>query len=108
MTRQKAGAGSRRERRAFSDEFKQEAVRMLRERRAIGVSVTQIGRELDVRPDQLRAWAHQQENAGAPVRSGTGETLDQEVRRLRREVETLRQEREFAKKAAVFFAKGSR
>lgn len=107
MTRQKAGTGSRRERRAFSDEFKEEAVRMLRERRAIGVSVTQIGRELDVRPDQLRAWAHQLEKAGS-VRPGTGETLEQEVRRLRREVETLRQEREFAKKAAVFFARGSR
>jgi transposase len=108
MTRHKAGTGSRRERRAFSDEFKQEAVRMLRERRAIGVSVTQIGRELDVRPDQLRAWAQQQERAGGSVRTGTGETLEQEVRRLRREVETLRQEREFAKKAAAFFARGSR
>ncbi len=64
MTRSKAGSGSRRERRAFSDEFKQEAVRMLRERRAIGVSVTQIGRESDVRPDQLRVWAHQQAKAG--------------------------------------------
>jgi transposase-like protein len=45
---------SRRERRAFTEEFKREAVRLLHERRATGVSVTQIGRELDVRPDQLR------------------------------------------------------
>ena len=37
-----------------------------------------------------------------------GETLEQENRRLRREVEVLRQEQAFAKKVAVYFAKGSR
>jgi alcohol dehydrogenase (cytochrome c) len=47
----------RRERRAFTEEFKREAVRLLHHRRAAGVSVTQIGRELDVRPGQLRVWA---------------------------------------------------
>jgi len=36
------------------------------------------------------------------------ETLQEEVRRLRREVAVLRQEAEFAKKAAAFFAKESR
>lgn len=45
---------SRRERRAFTEQFKREAVRLLHERRAAGAMVTQIGRELDVRPDQLR------------------------------------------------------
>jgi hypothetical protein len=37
-----------------------------------------------------------------------GETLEQENRRLRREVEVLRQEHAFAKKVAVYFAKESR
>jgi len=46
-----------RKRRAFSDEFKQQAVRRVRERTAIGVTLTQIGRELGVRPDLLRRWA---------------------------------------------------
>ena len=40
-----------RERRTFSAE----AVRMVAARRADGASLTQIGRELEVRPDQLRA-----------------------------------------------------
>ena len=35
------------------------------------------------------------------------ETLEDEVRRLRRENAILKQEREFAKKAAAFFAKES-
>ncbi len=49
----------RRERRAFSDEFKTEAVRLMHEGRAAGRSLAQIGRELEVRPEQLRLWARE-------------------------------------------------
>ena len=38
----------------------------------------------------------------------TGETMPEELRRLRREVAVLRQEQAFAKKVAVYFAKESR
>ena len=53
MTKANKGSGKR-ERRAFSAEFKVEAVRLLRERQQLGVSLAQIGRELDVGPDVLR------------------------------------------------------
>lgn len=43
-------------RRFFSPEFKLEAVRRMEERRGQGGSLTQVGRELDVRPDMPRAW----------------------------------------------------
>ena len=109
-SRAKAG----RERRAFTVEFKQEAVRLMHDRRAAGVSLAQIGREVAVRPDLLRRWARQLEGRRAAP-AGVGEvaggvlpSLDAEVRRLRRENAVLRQERDFAKKAAVFFAKESR
>ena len=98
----------RRERRGFSAEFKAEAVRMVTERRATGATLAQIGRELDVRPDQLRAWARQQREAHGEGSAMPGETVEQENRRLRREVATLRQEQAFAKKVAVYFAKESR
>jgi hypothetical protein len=52
----------RRERRAFSAEFEAEAVRVVAARRADGAALTQIGRELEVRPDQLRAWVRMQCN----------------------------------------------
>src|SRR6266487_107911 len=66
--RKAKGSGSR-ERRAFSAEFKVDAVRLLRERQQLGVSVAQIGRELDVGPDVLRRWARQVEDrAGRPPR----------------------------------------
>ena len=59
----------RRERRTFSAEFKLEAVRLVRERRAAGVSLAQVGRELGVRADMLRAWAQQaEERAGRSER----------------------------------------
>jgi transposase len=98
----------RRERRAFSAEFKAEAVRVVAERRAEGATLTQIGRELDVRPDQLRAWTRQQGRENGAGRSVPGESVEQENRRLRREVAVLRQEQAFAKKVAVYFAKESR
>jgi transposase len=97
----------RRDRCEFSSEFKAEAVRLVAERRAAGATLAQVGRELDVRPDQLRAWARQQRDANG-VSAVPGETLEQENRRLRREVATLRQEQAFAKKVAVYFAKESR
>ena len=104
----KTGSAGPRERRAFSAEFKAEAVRLVAERRAAGVPLTQIGRELDVRPDQLRAWmraAQRETGAGAGM---PGESVEQEVRRLRRENAVLRQEQAFAKKVAVYFARESR
>ena len=107
MTRtKKTDAAGRRERRAFSAEFKAEAVRMVAERRALGVPLTQVARELEVRPDQLREWAKQRR--GNAAGAGPGETVEQENRRLRREVAVLRQEQAFAKKVAVYFAKESR
>jgi predicted O-methyltransferase YrrM len=48
--------GRKRTRRAFNADFKLEAVRLLGERRVLGVSLAQVGRELGVRPDLLRKW----------------------------------------------------
>ena len=106
------GSRGRRERRSFSAEFKAEAVRLVAERRASGVTLAQIGRELDVRPDQLRAWTKGERHRSSEGFLGSsgipGESADQELRRLRRENAVLRQEQAFAKKVAVYFAKESR
>lgn len=111
----KAGKESgKRARRAFSAEFKVEAVRLMEERRALGVSLAQVSRELDVRPNLLRKWARrlaQRPGAGAgDVFPGNGKLprVEDEVRRLQRENATLRQERDFLKQAVAFFAKESR
>ena len=92
-------------RRAFTPEFKQEAVRLLLDS---GRPISHVARELEVRPDQLRHWKQEfAPAAGEPV-PRPGETPEQELRRVRRELEVVRQERDFLKKAAAFFAKESR
>ena len=95
-TNRTAGAG-RRERRALSTEFKAEAVRLVAERRAVGVTLAEVGRELDVRPDQLRTWVRLARLESGGRGAVPGESVEQEVRRLRREVAVLRQEQAFAK-----------
>ena len=107
-------AGEPKTRRAFSAEFKIEALRRMAERRAAGVSLTQIGRELDVRDDLLRKWQRQAtERAGAPpavVFPGQGRLPadEAELKRVERENARLKQEVAFLKTAAVYFARESR
>jgi transposase len=97
---------SRKLRRSFTPEFKEEAVRLLGERQAVGMPVSHVARELGIRPGQLREWAKERA-AEVNGRPRAGETPDQELRRLRRENAILRQEADFAKKVAVYFAKES-
>jgi transposase len=108
--REGRSAAAKRERRIFTEEYKQDAVRLVHERRAAGESLAQVARELDVGADLLRSWVTKfttrDETTG--VLAGMVETPEQELRRLRRENAILRQEREFAKKVAAYFAKESR
>ena len=82
-------------------EFRREAVALLK---SSGKSVPQLAGELGISPQSLRNWARQ-----IDVDAGKAEGLTsderEELRRLRREVKTLTEEREILKKAAVFFAK---
>jgi transposase len=105
MPRPKRPTGPARAKRTFTQAFKDEAVRLLRERQAAGATLAAVSRELDVRPEQLRLWERQRVTRGAVPRATESEA--DELRRLRREVETLRREREFLKKATAFFAKES-
>jgi transposase len=104
----------KRVRRKFEAAFKVEAVRRMEERRAVKVPMATIARDLDVRPEQLRMWADQlAAETGRPVTDifpGEGRLSSEadEIRRLQREVETLRMERDFLKKASAYFAKESR
>jgi transposase len=95
-------------RRQFTREFKLEAVRLLSsgERK-----VEELARDLGVRADVLRGWTKQAEGSGEEdVFPGNGKltSKDEELRALRRELEEVKQERDFLKKAATYFAKGSR
>ena len=92
----------KRKRRKFTADQKADAVRLARE---VG-SIAQVARDLDLTESALRNWVQQadiDEGHGAEGALTTEEK--EELRRLRREVRTLRMERDFLKKAATFFAK---
>ncbi len=90
-------------RRSFSKDFKLEAVKLIKEG---GLSVARAAKDLGVYETSLRRWIKQFE---VDQGKGPAETLTtaekEELRRLRREVRTLRMEREVLKKATAFFAK---
>ena len=104
----------KRERRQFDAAFKMEAVRRMRERLALKVSLAEISRDLGVRPDLLRSWSRQlvKRVGQAPYDVFPGEgrlpSAEEEVRQLRRELETVKMERDFLKKASAYFARESR
>jgi len=83
---------AKRKRRAFTTEFKAQAVRIVRES---GKSVGVVARELDLTETALRSW----------VRQALTTEEREELGRLRRENRTLRMERDILKKATAFFAK---
>ena len=75
-----ADAKSRRPRRRFTDEFKQQAVRLVLDE---GKSVTAVARELDLVASALGAW-------------------------VKHALRIAEEERDILKKATAFFAKQSR
>jgi transposase len=98
-------------RKQYTREFKSEAVRLATSGEK---KPAQVARELGVRPDMLQTWTRQAEGRGglgsSEVFPGNGKLVgkDEEIRALRRELDVVKQERDFLKKAAAYFAKGSR
>jgi transposase len=84
------------QRRRFSREFKLEAVKLVRER---GLSAAQAARDLDVHENVLRKWV--KEFGSDPVQAFPGhgqmKPEQQEIERLRREVNKLKAERDILK-----------
>jgi transposase len=82
-------------------DFRRQAVALLK---SSGKTVPQLAKELGISPQSLRNWARQLDVDEGRAAGLTSEERE-ELRRLRREVRTLTEEREILKKAAVFFAK---
>jgi transposase len=91
-------------RRAFTAEFKIEAVKLVTES---GLSYAEVGRRLDVLPKLIKSWEDLYRDgkliAGAPRLRVTAEQM--ELSKLRKEVQELKMERDILKKAAAYFAR---
>ena len=94
---------TKRKRRNYSKEFKEEAVKLVTEQ---GYSVAEAGRNLGVNANMLGRWKKEFEgDAEGMISPGSAATMQAELKRLRTENKRLKMEREILKKAAAFFAK---
>ena len=90
---------AKRQRRRHSDEFKNEAVKLVIEQ---GYSVAEAARNLGIHENLLRSWKRKYEAEHAEVSLTEDERL--ELAKLRAENKRLRMERDILKKATAFFA----
>ena len=93
----------KRHRRKFTDEFKAETVKLIRES---GRTVASVARELDLTETAVRSWVKRAAASGSEEALSPDERA--ELRRLRKENRELRMEKEILRKATAFFAKESR
>jgi transposase len=88
--------------RPYPPEFRREAVSLVK---VSGRSVRQVAEELGISTESLRIWIRQEQlDRGERDDGLTTDQLD-ELRRLRKQVRELEQEREILKRAVTFFAR---
>jgi transposase-like protein len=96
---------TKRKRRAFTPEFKADAVRLVK---ASERGVGQVAKELDLTETALREWVKRDAvDAGKGPPNALTTVEREELVRLRRDNKRLLMERDILKKAAAFFAKES-
>jgi transposase len=85
----------------FSEEFKRDAVSQVTER---GYPVAEVSQRLGVSQHSLYAWKKRfSRSLGAGV-----DERDGEIRRLKRELARVTEERDILKKATAYFAKDAK
>jgi transposase len=89
-----------RKRRDYTEDFKRDAVSLVTEQ---GYKISEAARSLDIGAGLLGRWRREFEAEGSGLRLSADER--EELKRLRREVRTLRMEKDILKKASQYFAK---
>jgi transposase len=94
----------KKKRKKHAEEFKREAVRLLEGRGER--TIADVAASLGVAENLLHAWKRAYGTAAEQVRKERGgETPEEELKRLRREVTQLKQERDVLKKSVAVFAR---
>lgn len=91
----------------YTKEFKEEAVKLMQ---SSGKSAAQVARDLGISDNSLYNWQKQLAEKGADAFPGIGHqsVQEEEIRRLKRELEIARQERDILKKVVSIFSRESR
>ena len=94
-------------RKTYDKQFKLDAVRLIVEE---GRSVASVARDLGINENSLHYWRRQFENDGTDAFPGHGKLKpeEEELRRLKREVEDVKEERDILKKAIGYFSPARR
>jgi transposase len=95
----------KRTRRAFTDEFKAGAVRLVLDE---GKSIPQVARDLDLTQSALRTWVERARADRTKGKTGLTTAEREELGKLRKQVRELTMERDILKEAAAYFAKHQR
>jgi len=86
---------------SFSDEFKRDAVAQIATR---GYSVAEVSKRLGVSAHSLYEWKRKLGTAQGPGE----DDKDVEIRRLKRELVRVTEERDILKKATAYFARDAK
>ena len=89
-----------RNRKPYPPEFRQQLVELVR----AGRTPEELSREYEPTAQSIWNWVRQTERDGGIRQDGLTTEEKEELRRLRREVRVLREEKEILKKAAAWFA----
>ena len=91
----------------YTKEFKREAVQLVK---SSGKPMSQIARELGVSDSALYQWCKHLAEQGEQAFPGSGHQMaqEEEIRRLKRELEVARQERDILKKVVSIYSRESR
>lgn len=92
-------------RRTYTPEFRREAVRLVVEQ---GLTAAKVAEDLGVSRNTLYAWVQELREEIKATGTGAERSEAEELKRLRKEVEQLRLERDILKKAAAYFARDSK
>lgn len=87
----------------YSDEFKRDVLAMAAEGTR---SVAQIERDLDITTGLVYKWQQRYRVNGETLQASEDRAEQAELRRLRREMEVVKQERDILKKAIQVFSRG--
>jgi transposase len=94
-----------RKRKRYNEEFKLQALKRVDEP---GVTAALVAEELGISTRQLSRWRDMYKTDGKDAFPGQGNSRDEDITRLKRELVQVKKERDFLAEAARFFAKESK
>jgi len=94
---------SKKKRKSYNREFKLEAIGLITKK---GYSIAEASRNLGIEYSVLRRWKNQfaEDPKNAFPGKGKLKAPDEELRRLKRELDRVKEERDILKKALAYFA----